>query len=256
VSDSVIDGGSGTDTVSFAASGTIAATLAGLEALNLTGGAAITMSQAQFAAGFAANSTLGGSGSMTVNMGAGDLELYLQTLVGAAGVGVTINGSADDNIIKGVIGSVNAINGGDGADQIRGGSLGDIINGGIGDDKLNGAAGADIMTGGAGADTFRFQFAGSSGVGAAADQITDFAIGTDKLAFALIDADAVTPGDQAFAFLGTGAFSAGGVGQIRYQNSGANLLVQIDVDGNGSVDMEVVLQGLTGQTLTGASFLL
>ena len=254
--DMFINGGSGTDKVVFSASGTSTNFMSGLEAIELIGGVNVAMSQTQFANGFSSSSTLSGTGSLTINMGAGDSELYLQTLVGAAGVSITVNGSANDDIIKGILGAVNTINGGDGADQIRGGQLGDIINGGNGDDKIFGANGADIMTGGAGADTFRFQTVSSSGVGAAADQITDFVIGTDKLSFVLIDADPVTPGDQAFAFLGTSAFTAGGTGQIRYMNTGANLLVQVDVDGNGTVDMEVVLQGLTGQTLTGASFLL
>jgi hypothetical protein len=39
-------------------------------------------------------------------------------------------------------------------------------------------------------------------------------------------------------------------------NSGANLLVQADINGDGIADMEVMLAGLAGQTLTGASFLL
>jgi Ca2+-binding RTX toxin-like protein len=153
-----------------------------------------------------------------------------------------------------MLGVSNTLNGGDGFDFLRGGNLADTINGGNGNDKIEGAGGADILTGGAGVDVFRYQSANASGLGAAADQITDFVIGTDKLGFALMDADAVTPGDQAFSFLGTGAFSNTGVGQIRYQNSGANLLVQIDSDGNGVADMEVVLQGLAGQVLTTGDF--
>ena len=44
--------------------------------------------------------------------------------------------------------------------------------------------------------------------------------------------------------------------QLRYMSSGANLLVQADLNGDGIADMEVVLAGLAGQVLTGASFLL
>jgi Ca2+-binding RTX toxin-like protein len=131
-----------------------------------------------------------------------------------------------------------------------------VILGGIGADKLFGANGMDTMTGGAGADQFRFQTAASSGLGAAADRITDFAIGTDLLSFRQIDADAVTAGDQDFTFLGTGAFAATGLGQIRYQTSGADLRVLADVNGDGIADMEIVLQGLAGQTLTASDFLL
>ena len=39
---------------------------------------------------------------------------------------------------------------------------------------------------------------------------------------------------------------------MRYMTSGANLLVQADINGDGIADMEVVLAGLAGQVLTGA----
>ena len=255
---STIDGGTETDTLAVSGTVTSLAVFIGIEAIEFSGGASLTLTAAQFNGGLAFGSTLSGTGSLTINMAASDLELSLASMsvLGGSSLSVTINGSTNDDAIKGVLGAINTINGGDGNDQIRGGSLGDVINGGNGDDKIIGANGADILTGGLGADTFRFQTASQSGVGAAADQITDFLIGTDRLAFTLIDADPITPGDQAFAFLGTGAFTAPGTGQIRYMNSGANLLVQVDVDGNGTIDMEVVLQGLTGQALSGASFLL
>jgi Ca2+-binding RTX toxin-like protein len=255
---SSIDGGTETDTL--AVSGTVGAlaSVIGIEAIELTGGASLTLTNTQFSTGLALGSTISGTGSLVVNMAPTDLELNLNTLVvlGGSSITVTGNGSTGDDTIKGINGAVNTLNGGDGNDQIRGGGLADIINGGNGNDKLFGAGGADIMTGGAGADIFRFQTVASSGVGAAADQITDFLIGTDKLGFAQIDTDPTTPGDQAFAFIGTSAFGATGVAQMRYMNSGANLLIQADIFGDGIADMEVVLQGLAGQTLTGASFLL
>ena len=252
-----IDGGADFDTLAVSEIFYTGTVFAGIEAVEFSPGSNLVITAANFKTGMN-NAVLSGSGSLEVYMAPTDLELVFGglTIAGGSTIAVTVHGSTGDDLIKGLIGAVNSIDGGDGNDQIRGGSLGDIINGGNGDDKIFGANGADIMTGGAGADTFRFQTVSSSGMGAAADQITDFVIGTDKLSFVLIDADPVTPGDQAFAFLGTSAFTAGGTGQIRYMNTGANLLVQVDVDGNGTVDMEVVLQGLTGQTLTGASFLL
>ncbi len=200
---------------------------------------------------------LSGVGTLTVNMTAG--VAFLPGGVSAAAgssVAFAINGTAGTDIIKANLNFRNTINGGDSNDQIRGGGMVDTINGGIGNDKILAFTGADILTGGAGADQFRYLFAGDSGIGAAADHVTDFVIGSDRFNFALMDADVVTPGDQAFAFIGTGAFAVTGVGQIRYQTSGANLLVQIDTDGNGMADMEVVLDGLAGQALTGGDFLL
>jgi Ca2+-binding RTX toxin-like protein len=214
------------------------------------------MSATQFNSGFAATSTLSGSGSLTINLGASDIELYLQQLLGGSGFSITVNGSANSDLIKGAVNAVNIINGGDGADAIRGSTQIDTLNGGIGDDKIEGGIGADVLTGGTGADTFRYQTASASGLGAAADHVTDFVINLDHLGFTLIDADAVTPDDQAFSFIGTSAFTNTGVGQIHYLNSGGDLLVQVDVDGNGTADMDVVLNGLVGQALTANDFLL
>jgi serralysin len=256
VGDALLDGGTGTDALVFGASGTVTATLAGFEALQLTGGAGVTMTETQFNGGFDPASTLFGSGSLTINMGASDNVLYLQQLLGGSGFAITVNGSANDDLVKGAVNAVNVINGGDGSDAIRGSTRADTLNGGNGDDKIEGGMSADILTGGAGADTFRYQSASASGLGLNADQITDFAIGTDHLGFTLIDADSVTPGDQPFSFIGTAAFANTGVGQIHYLNSGADLLVQVDADGNGVADMDIVLNGLFGQALTANDFLL
>ncbi len=254
VGDTSAASGTGTDTIAFAASGTVSLLLSGFEALSLSGGANVTMTMTQFFAGFSATSALSGTGTLTINMGAGDSELYLQTLIGVSTITVVANGTALDDVIKGTPLSPNTINAGDGFDLIRGGRMSDILNGGNGNDKIEGGQGADVLTGGAGADTFRYQSNLASNIGAGADRITDFVIGTDTLGFALIDADAVTPGDQAFSFLATGTFSNTGVGQIRYENSGPDLLVQVDSDGNGTVDMEIFLLGLVGQTLTPGDF--
>jgi serralysin len=147
-------------------------------------------------------------------------------------------------------------NGGDGVDQIKGGTAVDTINGGNGNDKINGAGGADILTGGAGSDVFKYGAASDSGLGAGADRITDFTIGQDRLNFSRIDADAALAGDQAFAFVGTAAFTNTGLGQLRYLTSGSDLIVQADVNGDGVTDMEVILQGLGGQSLGAADFVL
>ncbi len=219
-------------------------------------GATLTMAAAQVANGLAANTVLDGNGALRINMFAGDRELYLQGFTGFLAGGITVTGTANNDVIKGVLGSSNTINGGNGADLIRGGQQADIMNGGDGNDKIEGGQGADILTGGTGSDQFRFQSADASGVGLEADQITDFVAGQDKLGFALIDTDPVTPGDQGFAFIGTGAFSATGAAEIRYGNSGGDILVQADVNGDGVVDMEIILQGIAGQTLTGGDFVL
>jgi Ca2+-binding RTX toxin-like protein len=254
-SGSSVDGGTGTDTL--AVSGIVSlGGLAGIEAIELAAGATLTLTSSQAVSGLAAGTAISGPGSLVVNMAPTDLELALTSLTASGGASITINGSTSDDAIKGALQAANTINGGGGADQIRGGGQADIINGGDGNDKIIGANGADVLTGGTGADTFRFQAVSNSGIGAAADRITDFVIGTDRLAFTLIDTDPVAPGDQGFAFIGTAAFGAGGAAQMRYVTSGADLLVQADVNGDGIADMEIVLQGLAGQTLTSGDFLL
>jgi serralysin len=171
-----------------------------------------------------------------------------------AGVAFNIIGSAATDIIKANANAVNFINGGDSNDQIRGGALGDVIDGGNGDDKILGFTGADTITGGAGADQFRYLFAADSGVGGLADHITDFVAGTDKFNFSLLDADLIAPGRQALTFIDTQAFSATGTAQLRYGVSGADLLIQVDLDGNGTADMEIVLDNAAAQTLTSSDF--
>ncbi len=56
----------------------------------------------------------------------------------------------------------------------------------------------------------------------------------------MIDADRVAAGDQAFDFLGTGAFTGAG-GEVRYSFVGTNALVSTDTDGNKVADFVVQL---------------
>lgn len=80
-----------------------------------------------------------------------------------------------------------SITGGAGDDTITGGGRNDTLIGGAGDDTITGGAGADTMTGGDGADTFVIAAntatsgAGAISIATAADVITDFTSGTDKL---------------------------------------------------------------------------
>lgn len=251
-----VDGGTGYDTLLVTGSVSLGG-LTGVEAIELQNAATLTLTGAQFNT-FAPGSTLSGDGSITVDMAPGDLRLNAQflTIVLDANVAFTINGSSDSESIKGSIGAVNTIDGGDGSDLIRGGSLGDSIVGGAGDDKIIGARGADILTGGDGADTFRYQSVDASGLGAAADRITDFVSGIDHLGFRGFDADPNTPQMDTFSYIDTQAFHATGAAEIRYETAGADLVVQVDVNGDGVADMAIYLQGLGGTTLHPGDFLI
>ena len=254
-SGSTIDGGADTDTLVVNSTLSSLAGIVGIEALELVGGAGLTLTGSQFATGLALNTSVGGTGAITVNMAAGVNFLSQNFVFSGSGVTVTVNGTSGIDIIKCGTG-VHIINGGDGVDQIRGGTSADIIDGGAGNDKIIGFTGADIITGGTGSDQFRYLLASDSGIGAAADRITDYAIGVDRLNFSAIDTDAIMPGVQGFAFVANGAFSGSGAASIRYTKSGADLLVQADVNGDGIADMDIILQGLNGGTLTAADFIL
>jgi serralysin len=256
--DTAIHGDAGTDKVVFSTSGVVAATLAGLEAIEFIGGAAVSIAAAAFKAGFATNSVLSGTGALTLTMLAADPSLLVQQLQAAVGsaVTMTINGSTAVNVVKAALGISTVYNGGSATDQIRGSNLADTIIGGDGNDKILGIGGGDTITGGTGNDQFRYLFASDSGLGASGDTITDFTLGGDKLDFRLFDADTVAAGRQAVSFVGTAAFAAGGTAQARYATSGPNLLVEIDVNGDGIADMNIVLAGLGGQTLNGTDFML
>ncbi len=67
-----------------------------------------------------------------------------------------------------------------GNDVVRGYGGDDTLIGGTGDDTLRGEAGNDELTGGTGADIFRIR---SGKWGQGDDVITDFELGTDKIAF-------------------------------------------------------------------------
>ena len=255
VNNSTIDGGADTDTLVLNGGGGGLAGLIGIEVLELNGGAGLTLTGTQFANGLSKTTAVSGTGSITVNMDTGINFLSQSFAFSGSGVTVTVNGTSGTDIIKCGTG-VHIINSGDGVDQIRGGTSADIINAGAGNDKIIGNSGADVITGGTGADQFRYLFAGESGLGAAADRITDYAIGSDRLNFSLLDTNPGLAGVQGFAFVANGAFSGGGAASIRYTNSGADLLVQADINGDGIADMEVILQGLSGGTLTAADFIL
>ena len=255
-SGSTIDGGIGTDRLLIAGAVSLGS-VSGIEAVELVSGGTLTLSGSQFTNGLAFNTALSGNGSIVVNMESGSYFFASSMAVaGGSAIAFTVNGTTGSDVMKGSQTASNTFIGGDGADQLRGGGLADTIDGGAANDKIMGLGGADQLTGGAGADQFRYLFAGDSGVGAGnRDVILDFAAGSDRLDFRVLDANLSLPGRQTLSFLGTGAFTSGGTGQVRYEVSGGDLLVQVDLDGNGTADMEMLLQGAGAQTLTGTDFL-
>ena len=116
-----------------------------------------------------------------------------------------------------------------------------------------GSAGADLiianqaanrLTGNGDGDTFRWVSSGDAGIGALADRITDFLRGTDRIDLSQIDARPGTETNDAFAFIGTSAFS-NTAGELRYQAEGNSVRIQADLDGNGIADMEILVDNTT-----------
>ena len=166
--------------------------------------------------------------------------------------GLTLTGTSKADILTGGV-AEDTISGFGGNDTLNGGGGSDTIDGGDGNDVLTGGAGADRLTGGAGADTFVYQALGDSSQ-ATIDFLTDFSTAqNDKIALSAIDANTGLTGDQAFNWIGTGAFT-NVAGQLRYYQSGGDTFVTGDVNGDGLGDFLIQMDPLL--TLAANNFVL
>ncbi|ACL55830.1 M10 family metallopeptidase C-terminal domain-containing protein [Methylobacterium nodulans] len=128
------------------------------------------------------------------------------------------------------------------ADLIQGGAGGDSIKAGDGDDTILGGAGKDIIATGAGRDRLVYETITDS-LPQSRDYLTDFTQGQDQLDLAAIDAVDGTPANEAFTWLGTGAFD-GRAGELRYGTTAAgSTLIQADITGDKVADFAVELAG-------------
>lgn len=147
------------------------------------------------------------------------------------------------------------LRGAGGGDDLLGGGSNDRLYGDAGNDYIHGGNGADRLTGGSGADRFIYVYLTESGLTSAnRDTIFDFS-GTDgdRIDVSDIDASTKTAGDQAFSFLGTGAFS-GKAGQLRYDMTASNTYIYADVDGDKKADFSIHLDDVV--TLSKGYFVL
>jgi Ca2+-binding RTX toxin-like protein len=125
----------------------------------------------------------------------------------------------------------------------------DTLKGGANNDLLFGNLGADTLTGNGGADTFRYDSTAES-TSTSLDHILDFTPGTDKIDLTRIDANTLVGGDQAFAWIGSNAFS-GTAGELHAFQSGGSWILEGDTNGDGVGDLVISLT-LQGPTPLGA----
>ncbi len=169
-----------------------------------------------------------GGAADTVFLGAGR-DVYNGALGGRA---LVAGESGDDRIIGGA--GDDGLDGGDGADAIKGNA---------GADNIAGREGRDVMWGGADADQFFYYDVTDSLMGRDPDVIRDFETGVDQINLQFLP---VGP----LAFNGTGAFTGGGQGSIRYIERGAGGVdLRIDADGNGTADMRILILGSDSLTV-------
>ncbi|WP_342077116.1 M10 family metallopeptidase C-terminal domain-containing protein [Yoonia sp. SS1-5] len=179
------------------------------------------------------DSLTGNAGADRIAATAGQNEMH-----GGGGADV-LTGGVDNDLIHGGSGD-DMMTGGDGNDVLFGGRGRDIIDGGDGDDQITGGWGADTLTGGLGADSFVFHIASDSAAGRGQrDVITDFETGHDMIDLGLI----ATSAPDGLAFIGTRDFD--GAGQLRLDQDGTDAVLQLDADGDGHADLEILLLNTT-----------
>ncbi len=168
----------------------------------------------------------GGAGADTLAGGEGTDLLY-----GGAGNDSQAGGAANDRLYGDAGNDV--LNGDAGNDRLFGGNGKDTLNGGGGSDTLRGGAGADVLTGGAGADSFVYAARNETGRGAQADTITDFKAGQDRLDLSGLNLESYD--GEAFSGL---------AGSIRFGVKNGDGLLEIDFNGDGKADAQIVLTGV------------
>jgi len=185
----------------------------------------------------------GQDGNDRIEGGAGIDRLY-----GDAGNDLIIGGTEGD-LLYGQDGD-DVIGGQDGDDLIDGGTGRDILYGDAGNDTIVGGSGADDLYGQAGADRFVFTATSDSlgGPGAGSDRILDFSRSEgDVIDLSIIDANSGTAANDAFAFVGTGAFSRT-AGELRYEVIDGQTHLFADVDGDAVADMTFIVNIPTVQS--------
>lgn len=203
--------------------------------------------------GDGSDSLFGGVGIDRLDGGGGIDTVYYGDSPAGVSVDLATGRGVGGNAQGDVLVAVENLAGTHFADILRGDATANLLRGYGGEDALQGGGAADLLYGDAGADRFVYAAAADS-TGTAIDRIADFTQAQgDRIDLSLIDADAGAAGNQAFAFIGSAAFS-GTAGQLRFAAAGTDTRVEADLDGDGTADLTIVLTG--AHTLDVGDFLL
>ncbi|MGO9428255.1 M10 family metallopeptidase C-terminal domain-containing protein, partial [Rhodoblastus sp.] len=128
------------------------------------------------------------------------------------------------------------------------------MNGGKGETIYVGGAGTQFMWGGSGANIYSYLAVSDSTVDSP-DAIGNFHVATDIIDLHALNADPASTTPVNFTFIGNAAFSGAGGQVCVIQNVAANqTLVEADLVGDSTPDLEIRIQGLVN--LTAANFAL
>ena len=179
----------------------------------------------------------GGEGADTIDGGAGndrssyfdsDAGVTVSLVAGVVGSGGHAQGDTLTNIENLVGSDFNDTLTGNAEDNILSGRDGDdTIIGGAGDDEITGGSGDNTLTGGTGADVFVFEDFASDFDGEITDLDQDDTLQIFQELSAVSDFSTLFIGDAVFGSV---------AGQIRYEKTGGETLLQIDEDGDGVAD--------------------
>ncbi len=200
----------------------------------------------------------GNAGNDRIDGGDGNDRIYggadNDRLIGGTGLDY-LQGNRGDDIISG-LDDADTIRGGAGNDTIGGDSGDDMIFGDIGDDRLIGGAGHDRITGGDGADRFELAAGDAAFANDAADRITDFADGIDRIALPF-QVEQVLRGiadgfDAAVAIATRLIVGDGGDREVAAIGVGADTFLFYRNDGGSAAPDSLVIVDGTSATLFGA----